>query len=272
MNKIMLALALLVICGVAHGEGNDASTVLLLHFDEYPFTDSSSRSHTIDVYQDSVLMRSTSMWGNSAYYQGSPRGRIWIRGNSADFQFGGEDFTIDLWARIESYSASTYFFHYGTTDNSWDLYWNRDTNEIRFWVRNNATYAIKLDSGTGSYPTYPAAWHHIAAVRHGEEWSLYIDGILKDRETDNVILNPVSASLYMGMETSGNYWMKGYIDEVRISKGTARWTDNFDPPTAAYDESSQEAEIPEMSITDLILIILIVITGTILITKKKINP
>jgi hypothetical protein len=34
--------------------------------------------------------------------------------------------------------------------------------------------------------------------------------------------------------TGSPLYFNGWIDEVRISKGIARWTSNFTPPTAPY--------------------------------------
>ena len=33
---------------------------------------------------------------------------------------------------------------------------------------------------------------------------------------------------------NGSAYMNGWIDEFRFSKGIARWTTNFTPPTSAY--------------------------------------
>ena len=38
----------------------------------------------------------------------------------------------------------------------------------------------------------------------------------------------------IGVWAGGAYSNNGYIDEFRISKGIARWTSNFTPPTEAY--------------------------------------
>ena len=41
--------------------------------------------------------------------------------------------------------------------------------------------------------------------------------------------------LHIGIhDDATNYALNGWLDEVRISKGIARWTTNFTPPTAAY--------------------------------------
>ena len=37
-----------------------------------------------------------------------------------------------------------------------------------------------------------------------------------------------------------DYYFKGWIDEVRVSKGIARWTSNFTPPTQPYYATDDE--------------------------------
>ena len=45
--------------------------------------------------------------------------------------------------------------------------------------------------------------------------------------------------LSIGTSTDGGGgFVAGYIDELRISKGIARWTANFTPPSAEYSEDA----------------------------------
>ncbi|HED05973.1 MAG TPA: hypothetical protein ENI61_04750, partial [Ignavibacteria bacterium] len=43
--------------------------------------------------------------------------------------------------------------------------------------------------------------------------------------------------LHIGDNTMYGHLLNGQTDEFRISKGIARWTSNFTPPTAEYDSS-----------------------------------
>jgi hypothetical protein len=42
----------------------------------------------------------------------------------------------------------------------------------------------------------------------------------------------IAASVLIASD--GTYAFNGWLDEFRISKGIARWTGNFAPPTSAY--------------------------------------
>jgi hypothetical protein len=54
-------------------------------------------------------------------------------------------------------------------------------------------------------------------------------------DSDPYIARPGNLTIGTYFGTSLNYGLlAGFIDELRISKGIARWTSNFTPPTAPY--------------------------------------
>jgi len=88
-------------------------------------------------------------------------------------------------------------------------------------------------------------WHHIAVVKHdwglGPQMRIYIDGDDTgnyDWGTDNMGTEHAPNSGLLGLPQHqyphGGDGLKGYMDEFRISKGIARWTAPFTPPTSAY--------------------------------------
>jgi len=97
-------------------------------------------------------------------------------------------------------------------------------------------------TGYGGYSSVDISdittWHHIAGVRNGNNLLLFIDGVLVGTfDVTGVSANDSSNKLAIGRKgecTTGRYF-KGYVDEPRISKGIARWTSDFTPPTEEYD-------------------------------------
>lgn len=80
-------------------------------------------------------------------------------------------------------------------------------------------------------------WYHIALVRNGNNWHLFLDGDEKAMETIDYTLfsgtSPARIGVIVAASTFVNYF-NGFIDELRVSNGIARWTSNFTPPSAAY--------------------------------------
>ena len=91
---------------------------------------------------------------------------------------------------------------------------------------------------TSPWSPSTGVWYHIAFIRNGSTGLLFIDGISQPLTVFTAFstLPALSAILTVGTDNDGSY-VKGYMDEVRISKGIARWTNNFTPPSTPYAPS-----------------------------------
>jgi hypothetical protein len=77
-------------------------------------------------------------------------------------------------------------------------------------------------------------WHHIAIVRNGNVWTLYLDGTAAESTTVSGTLSAATGHFSIGGDYyDTTYPFRGYVDEIRVSN-IARWTSNFTPATAAY--------------------------------------
>jgi hypothetical protein len=203
--------------------------VLLLHMDDDGLTDSSPSNHAITKYGDVVKSSSESKFGGySAYFDGS--GDYLSIPHSEDWMFGTDDFTMDCWINPQQYSVFQRLIcrHNGST--GWLLTIN---------TNNTITYANANGvSLTSTSTIVVGAWMHVAVVRHGNRWDLYINGVSEVSATNansSTDLNPYA--LQIGRLDTQPYDLNAYLDEVRISKGIARWTSNFIPPTGSYESS-----------------------------------
>ena len=72
-------------------------------------------------------------------------------------------------------------------------------------------------------------WYHMAIVRHDDTLDIYRDGISIADTVDSDTLSDLSADVFIGMNPVGvyPYSLDGYLDDFRITKGVARWTENF---------------------------------------------
>ena len=95
-------------------------------------------------------------------------------------------------------------------------------------MQSASSSVVQINSGDEIADTN---WHHIALVKDATVYKLYLDGTEIGTTTDASV-DTFAGALRVGSD--GTSAFAGYIDELRISKGIARWTANFTPPTRAY--------------------------------------
>ena len=145
-----------------------------------------------------------------------------------DFGFGTGDFTVEAFVYANALSATRSIadFRAGAgTDDAIFLY--AASGVLRVYVSG----AVLLDAGTTlSLNT----WYHVAVARSGSTIKLFLDGVEVDSATDTTDYE-VAKPLIVGARYDGTdlYW-NGNIDELRISKGVARYTGTFAPPLSEF--------------------------------------
>ena len=91
-----------------------------------------------------------------------------------------------------------------------------------------------LVSSTGT--SYVNTWCHVAVVRSSGTWNLYINGVSQGTASASRNLTNTDAVIGAGRYNANSIpsaFFPGYIDDLRITRGVARYTANFTPPTAA---------------------------------------
>ena len=68
--------------------------------------------------------------------------------------------------------------------------------------------------------------------------NMYVNGVKQTDSAAACAMGDASTVLHIGSYTGGNYYWPGYLDEIRWSKGVARWTSNFTPPTSPHSSFS----------------------------------
>jgi Concanavalin A-like lectin/glucanases superfamily len=152
----------------------------------------------------------------------------WLRvqGTPNLFNLSTGDFTIECWFYGVSTGTSA-IVQQGTTD--WRISYT-NSGVMRYEVGANS---IQTSTGAFSFNT----WTHLAICKSGATTTLYLDGTSRVTTTNSPTNsgNPV----YVGANIDGGspFWpLNGYIDDLRITKGVARYTANFTPPTAAFPD------------------------------------
>jgi len=171
--------------------------------------------------------------------------------DSDDWAFGTGDFTIDMWVRFAKLPlGGTYCRVYSQLDamNAVELIVYRPVSgnsKLRFGIVSGGLSKILLN---GTWNFVADTWYHIEIDRSGSNWYLFagvagVTNTLLTSDTASFSSPNVNAPLLIGCADQGSpyvpmYFFNGYIDEVRVSKGIARHTAVFVPPTQAYDSDS----------------------------------
>ena len=227
----------------AGGTAIDSYDKLILHSNttngSTTFTDSSSSAHGLTAVGNAQHTTASlhSGFGTSSIIVDGTGDWVISNSTSADWSFGTGDFTIDFWARTNVTGAHGTFVH------------NRNATSgaaNRWWIGQSAG-KIGLNTNTaiitGSTTMSTGTWYHVAFVRSSGTLSCYLNGVSDATAITSytVDFSPVDKLTIGGSDPAGALAYNGQIDEMRISKGIARWTSGFTPETSAYGSTTTGA-------------------------------
>lgn len=222
---------------------DDQYTKTLLHFNgsdtSTTFTDETgkvwSRGGTaqLDTGQYKFGGSSLLLDGNSDYIS-TP--------DHEDFNIGSGNFTIDFWIRFNyvpgagEYAVPFCIRDAYATNNAMTFYYGGTTSWYINYSTNGAGAGSTSLNGMSTHVPSPNVWYHTAWIRNGNNFDIYIDGQKQTTKTGSgIIYNAVTTPLIGAVNASSpGYFVNGWIDEFRFSKGIARWTENFIPQSCQY--------------------------------------
>lgn len=216
-----------------HMEGQDASTTLVDH---------GVTGHEITAVGGAELDTAFKKFNTSSCLFATKDSDYLTIPDHEDFNFGSAEFTIDTWMRLEDQVGSFgAFSQYDDVDNYmlFDM-WNAGDNDYVQFKAENAGTQIFLNPGFIEGMWVPGTWQHIAVIRGWDgnvnDWSLCVDGISRFTDTISTAMPNLTALFNVGRRqfNAFDHGLHGHIDEFRISKGIARWTENFTPPRRSY--------------------------------------
>ena len=141
--------------------------------------------------------------------------------SSDDFDFGSGDFTIESYVNFKSAVTDVCIFD-GVTVNNFTL--NIYAGNCRLVIAGKVITQFPFSPALNTY-----TWYHIVVVRKNSIISLYLNGELKSSVHYS---NSCSFTTELRLGRYGDpytSYFNGYIDDLRITKGVARYTDNFTP-------------------------------------------
>lgn len=146
----------------------------------------------------------------------------------ADFGFGTGDFTWECFVRRANGTCVIF-------DNRTS---GADTASITTFIDLSGNLCFyRTATVTGSGATVPATtWTHVAWCRSSGTLRMFIGGIMVSATSMTSDMGS-SRPMRIGRDVVGNADYSGHIDEVRITKGVARYAAAFTPPTAPFPDS-----------------------------------
>jgi len=213
-----------------------ANVALLLNADglasgSTAIVDASSNSHTVTLIGNTQVDTAVFKYGTgSVQFDGSGDG-LTVPAD-ASHQFGTGDLTVEFWVYMNSVSSDYTFVGRGESGGTFDFF-----IQYRPSISNN----LKVNTGP-SYSPYDFSWtpssntwYHVAVTRSGTDLKAFIDGSqIGTTQTDS---NDISRNVTLGVGYNSQanlQYLNGYMDDVRVTKGVARYTANFTPPTEAF--------------------------------------
>ena len=234
-----------------------ANVGLLLDFDVPAGTtppDHSNSAHTVTFSGNAAIVATPTKFGAGALLCGTVTGgnnRASVAGTLTDFQFGAGQFTVEGWVRFTSVATTSKQgllsqLNSRTSNFGWSFHRAQTTGNLTFEWSTSGTAAAGTVSGAWS--PVVNTWYHVAADRDASNvLRVYVDGVVIASATVAATFFSSTSSLTLGCEASTTTNLAGHLDDVRITKGVARYGGAFAPPTTPFEGDT----IPDARLTQL---------------------
>ena len=217
---------------------NDANTKLLLNFTNAAIFDN-AMMNDLETVGNAQISTSVKKYGTgSLAFDGSGDRLIVPTNQLMDLSVG--DFTVECWIYSNTVAAGEANVCYrgaaGNISLASELQWAIYRSGSNLLVRPyQGTSDFTITVGTISANT----WHHVAITRSGNTVRGFLNGVqggttqtVSGALNNNVIWFGAIVGL-MTVSSVDQAW-NGYIDDLRITKGVARYTSSFTPPAAPF--------------------------------------
>lgn len=222
------------------------NVVLLLHNDSFAFADSSSYDHAVAIHNGSLnVLFDSAVKKFGAGSANFPYGVSTLKISDApEFDFSTGDWTVEVFAYLDSAHAT--FLRpiiqkrsaTGAGDNAYPyaLRIGPIGNTRLLATGTDLLTNVIYDLDGGDISALYNTWAHIALTRYGNVFTLWLNGASAATVTNAGILDNHACDLMVGGWEDVGYNFGGQLDEVRITKGLARYTAPFTPPTEAFKD------------------------------------
>lgn len=197
--------------------------------------DYSSKKNLINLIGNTTSSTTTTKNALSSMYFDGVGDYTTIEYSTTLFDWWSSDYTLEYWFNTPNLATCSYNdggkLHSTlcsnnaptTTENYWSFGPNASGQiQLRYW--NGASILLNT---TATVTTN--TWYHIALVVSGTTITIYLNGTAS--ATASISGTPTSGAVGLHSGVGNNSYYQGYIEDLRITKGLARYTANFTPPT-----------------------------------------
>jgi hypothetical protein len=207
-----------------------ASTNLLLNFTNAGIFDNTGKNN-LETVGNAQIDTGTKKYGTgSMEFDGTGDYLISNSSTTDLYAFGNGDWTIECWVYFNTTTGAGMIYDSRGPEGFYPTIY-RDGTTVKFYTNS----VDRITSGTITTGT----WYYLAVARSGTSTKMFIDGTQAGStySDSNVYLNAAQRP-YIGAAGVtgfvGTVGFNGFIDDLRITKGIARYTANFTAPTKSH--------------------------------------
>jgi hypothetical protein len=211
-----------------------SGTSLLLNFTNAGIYDAATLNDLVAVDNVQVSTAQAKFGSSSMVFDGTGDYLQFPENGSLDFGTG--NFTVEAWVNMNTFVSDrgSIAGDLGPTNGGW-MFAIRGASQIS-WGRSQ----IAWDVSTSGFTMSTGTWYHVAACRSGTSFKIFINGTAYATATNSTAYNMINNFFAVGARqvSTGSFgpgeYFNGYMEDLRITKGYARYTANFTPPTAPF--------------------------------------
>ena len=206
--------------GFSHLALNDSSVVLYM-----PFDSNVSQSIVFDYTTNDndgtitgAIFNSSGQYGGAYKFNGTTD-FITISSSIGDeFDFGADDFTLEIWAKRESSTSNDMLITKDLTGAGNALrsfaFFIHTNDFVRIFTRTT-TADVFFDTDATITDT---DWHHLVVLRRGSAYEIYIDGVNQSGTLTGTLgtLNSVNTDIIIGARMIAGDYFDGLLDEAKV--------------------------------------------------------
>ncbi len=214
------------------------NTSLLLNFTNAGITDATGKN-VLETLGNAQISTTQSKWGGSSLSFDGTGDYLTIPDTNL-LEFGSGNFTVEAWVRFNTLPSNAGVQNIASkwdnsTQKAWYMYIYNNAGTYQFFFTYTTNGSTNINP-VGNVTLSTNTWYHFAVSRNGADLKLFLDGT-QVGTTHNIGTSTIFGGTYpiqVGAWGSGSDPLNGYIDDLRVTLGYARYTANFTPPTAAF--------------------------------------